>query len=45
VRAIPRAGVEAASATGHLVQVPAFYGTGDRIEIDTRTNEYKGVAA
>ena len=28
-------------ATGHLVQVPAFCATGDRIEIDTRTNEYK----
>ena len=28
-------------ATGHLVQVPAFCETGDRIEIDTRTNEYK----
>ena len=28
-------------ATGHQVQVPAFCETGDRIEIDTRTNEYK----
>src|SRR6478735_2998128 len=28
-------------ATGHEVQVPAFCETGDRIEIDTRTNEYK----
>jgi elongation factor P len=28
-------------ATGHLVQVPAFCATGDKIEIDTRTNEYK----
>ena len=28
-------------ATGHLVQVPAFCETGDRIEIDTRTHEYK----
>jgi elongation factor P len=28
-------------STGHLVQVPAFCATGDRIEIDTRTNEYK----
>lgn len=28
-------------ATGHEVLVPAFCATGDRIEIDTRTNEYK----
>jgi elongation factor P len=28
-------------ANGHEVQVPAFCATGDRIEIDTRTNEYK----
>ena len=28
-------------ATGWEVQVPAFCATGDRIEIDTRTNEYK----
>ena len=28
-------------ATGHQVQVPAFCATGDKIEIDTRTNEYK----
>jgi elongation factor P len=28
-------------ATGWEVQVPAFCETGDRIEIDTRTNEYK----
>ncbi len=28
-------------STGHEVQVPAFCETGDRIEIDTRTNEYK----
>jgi elongation factor P len=28
-------------ATGHEVQVPAFCETGDKIEIDTRTNEYK----
>ena len=27
--------------TGFEVQVPAFCATGDRIEIDTRTNEYK----
>ncbi|MCP5266049.1 MAG: elongation factor P [Burkholderiaceae bacterium] len=27
--------------TGHEVQVPAFVQIGDRIEIDTRTNEYK----
>jgi elongation factor P len=27
--------------TGWEVQVPAFCATGDRIEIDTRTNEYK----
>ena len=28
-------------ATGHEVQVPAFCATGDKIEIDTRTHEYK----
>ena len=28
-------------STGFEVQVPAFCATGDRIEIDTRTNEYK----
>ena len=28
-------------ATGHFVQVPAFCETGDRIEIDTRNNEYR----
>jgi elongation factor P len=28
-------------STGHEVQVPAFCSTGDKIEIDTRTNEYK----
>lgn len=28
-------------STGHEVQVPAFCETGDKIEIDTRTNEYK----
>ncbi len=28
-------------ATDHEVQVPAFCATGDKIEIDTRTNEYK----
>ena len=28
-------------STGWEVQVPAFCETGDRIEIDTRTNEYK----
>jgi len=28
-------------ATGFEVQVPAFCATGDRIEIDTRTHEYK----
>jgi elongation factor P len=28
-------------ATGHEVQVPAFCETGDRIEIDTRTSEYR----
>ena len=28
-------------ANGHEVNVPAFCATGDRIEIDTRTNEYK----
>ena len=27
-------------ATGHIVQVPAFVNTGDKIEIDTRTDEY-----
>ena len=29
-------------ASGHTVQVPLFVDTGDRIEIDTRTNEYRG---
>jgi len=28
-------------ATGHEVAVPAFCETGDKIEIDTRTNEYR----
>ena len=28
-------------STGFEVQVPAFCATGDRIEIDTRTHEYK----
>ena len=28
-------------ATGFEVQVPAFCATGDKIEIDTRTHEYK----
>jgi elongation factor P len=28
-------------STGFEVQVPAFCATGDKIEIDTRTNEYK----
>ena len=28
-------------ATGHIVQVPAFVNTGDKIEIDTRTDEYR----
>jgi elongation factor P len=28
-------------ATGFEVQVPAFVETGDRIEIDTRTGEYR----
>ncbi len=28
-------------ATGHEVQVPLFVNTGDRIEIDTRTGEYR----
>ncbi len=28
-------------ANGHEVAVPAFCATGDKIEIDTRTNEYK----
>ncbi|MGE0356127.1 MAG: elongation factor P [Burkholderiales bacterium] len=28
-------------STGHEVAVPAFCATGDKIEIDTRTNEYK----
>ncbi len=27
--------------TGHEVQVPAFVATGDKIEIDTRTGEYR----
>ena len=27
--------------TGHEVLVPAFVETGDKIEIDTRTNEYR----
>ncbi len=28
-------------ATGHIIQVPAFVKTGDKIEIDTRTDEYR----
>ena len=28
-------------ATGHEIQVPLFVDTGDKIEIDTRTNEYR----
>jgi elongation factor P len=28
-------------ATGHIVQVPAFVEIGDKIEIDTRTDEYR----
>jgi elongation factor P len=28
-------------ASGHEVQVPLFVSTGDRIEIDTRTGEYR----
>ena len=28
-------------ATGHIIQVPAFVNTGDKIEIDTRTDEYR----
>ena len=28
-------------ATGYEFQVPAFVGTGDKIEIDTRTGEYR----
>lgn len=28
-------------ATGHEIQVPAFVNTGDKIEIDTRTDEYR----
>ena len=28
-------------STGHIVQVPAFVNTGDKIEIDTRTDEYR----
>ena len=28
-------------ATGYEIQVPAFVGTGDKIEIDTRTGEYR----
>ncbi|MBQ8829727.1 MAG: elongation factor P [Burkholderiaceae bacterium] len=28
-------------ATGHVIQVPAFVNTGDKIEIDTRTDEYR----
>lgn len=27
--------------TGYEIQVPLFVGTGDKIEIDTRTNEYR----
>jgi len=27
--------------TGHIVQVPLFCSTGDKIEIDTRTGEYR----
>ena len=30
------------SPTGHEVQVPIFVNTGDNIEIDTQTNEYRG---
>ena len=29
-------------ATGAEIQVPIFVAIGDKIEIDTRTNEYKG---
>ena len=28
-------------ATGFEIQVPLFVDTGDKIEIDTRTNEYR----
>ena len=28
-------------STGHEIQVPLFVDTGDKIEIDTRTNEYR----
>ncbi|GHU18777.1 elongation factor P [Betaproteobacteria bacterium] len=28
-------------ATGHIIQVPAFVEIGDKIEIDTRTDEYR----
>ena len=28
-------------ATGYVLQVPAFVETGDKIEIDTRTGEYR----
>ena len=28
-------------ATGHVIQVPAFVEIGDKIEIDTRTDEYR----
>jgi elongation factor P len=31
----------AKTATGHEIMVPLFVQTGDKIEIDTRTNEYK----
>jgi elongation factor P len=31
-------------ASGHTVQVPFFVEIGDKIEIDTRTNEYRGRA-
>jgi elongation factor P len=31
-------------ATGFQVQVPLFCATGDKIEIDTRTGEYRGRA-
>jgi len=31
-------------ATGHELQVPLFCNTGDKIEIDTRTGEYRSRA-
>ena len=31
-------------ATGFTVQVPLFVGQGDKIEIDTRTGEYRSRA-